>query len=71
MWDDVFIENNSVWWIRECVFEMECYVLSRAVGGDFAWMVIRRYDVELCVKSGGKAWRALDVTNSKKIGNIN
>ena len=38
MWDDVFIENNSVWWIRECVFEIECYVLSRTVGGDWGML---------------------------------
>ena len=32
-WDDVFVENNSVWWIRECVFEIVCCVLSRVVWG--------------------------------------
>ena len=40
MWDDDFIKNNSVWWICDCVFEIECYVLPRAVGGDFTWMAV-------------------------------
>ena len=69
MWDDVFVENNIVWWIRDCVFEKECYVLNRVLGVILRgwWYVLyeknRSYGVELCVRSGGKVWWVLDVTN--------
>ena len=32
----------------------------------------QRYGIALCVRSGGKVWWALDVTDSiEKVGNIN
>ena len=37
-WDDIFIENNSVWWICEFAFEIVFYVLSCAVGGDWGML---------------------------------
>ena len=24
VWDEVFVKINNVWWIRDCVFEIEC-----------------------------------------------